>query len=183
MSRNYIAPSHEFARSQTCAETSMRRILALRLLPGGMEFRPTLLDSWPITTRALRRLPSHCGTNPWLCPRRRTSAAGHPCSRLSATMTMAPSDWLHHLTSQTCPVHTARGVCHLGRFVTRSPRQRIGAQLELDDLGPRAFATFEVKRRSGGVGRPQPLALPAAIRIVDAPVHPFGEEAHGIGNA
>src|SRR2546425_5578663 len=68
------------------------------------------------------------------------------------------------------------------RFM-RSLRERIGAQLELHDLARRPFAAFDVERCPGAVGRPQPLALPASIRIVDASVHPLGVEAHRIGDA
>src|SRR5213593_303806 len=68
------------------------------------------------------------------------------------------------------------------RFM-RSLRERIGAKLELHDLARRPLAALDVERRPGAVGRPQPFALPAAIRIVDAAVHPLGVEAHRIGNA
>src|SRR5262245_33419474 len=37
--------------------------------------------------------------------------------------------------------------------------------------------------RSAGVGRPYTFALPARFRIIDAAVHTFGVEAHGIGDA
>src|SRR6478752_1202731 len=47
-------------------------------------------------------------------------------------------------------------------------RQRIGPQLEVHHLRPRAFAGLEMKRRARPVGRPQAPALPAAVRIVDA---------------
>ena len=61
--------------------------------------------------------------------------------------------------------------------------QRIGAQLELHDLRPVLLAAFEVEHGSGRVGRPQRSTLPAGICIVNAPFHPFGEEADGIGHA
>src|SRR5262249_38165983 len=63
---------------------------------------------------------------------------------------------------------------------TRSPREWVGAELELDDLARRPLAAFDMEGCSGGVGRPQPLAFPAGIRVVDAPVHPLGIEAHRI---
>src|SRR5207247_9517807 len=64
-----------------------------------------------------------------------------------------------------------------------SPSERIGTELELHDLARGPFAPFDVEGRSGAVGRPQSLALPASIRIVDASVHPLGVEAHGIRHA
>src|SRR3989442_7804033 len=64
-----------------------------------------------------------------------------------------------------------------------SRRKRIGTKLELHDLARRPLAAFDMEGRSGAVGRPQSLALPASIRIVDAPVHPLGVEAEGIRDA
>jgi len=64
-----------------------------------------------------------------------------------------------------------------------SPSERVRAKLEVQDLARRPFAAFDVKRCSGSVGRPQPLALPAGFRIVDPAVQPFGEEAARIGHA
>src|SRR5215475_4566628 len=65
----------------------------------------------------------------------------------------------------------------------RSFRQRIGTELELHDFWFRPFAAFDMIGRSAGVGRPHSSALPARFRIVDAPVHTFGVETHGIGDA
>src|SRR5881628_26745 len=79
-------------------------------------------------------------------------------------------------------ITTAAAIVARNRFM-RSLRERIGAELELHDLARRPLAAFDVEGRSCGVGRPQPLTLPAGVRIVDAPVHPFGVEAHGVGNA
>src|SRR5262249_34834342 len=42
---------------------------------------------------------------------------------------------------------------------------------------------FDVERRAIAEGRPQPAALPATVRIVDAAVHPFGIVAHRVGDA
>src|SRR5712691_4953878 len=67
--------------------------------------------------------------------------------------------------------------------VMRSPRERVGTKLELHDLARRPLAALDVERRSGAVGRPESFALPASIRIVDAPIHPLGVEAHRIRNA
>src|SRR5213593_3291035 len=77
---------------------------------------------------------------------------------------------------------TAAAIVASNRFM-RSLRERIGAKLELHDLARRPLAAFDVERRPGAVGRPQPLALPASIRIVDAPIHPLGVEAHRIRDA
>ena len=40
-------------------------------------------------------------------------------------------------------------------------------------LTRRPLAAFHVKGSPGAHGRPEALALPAAVRIVDAPIHPF----------
>src|SRR4029450_13531673 len=66
---------------------------------------------------------------------------------------------------------------------TLSPRKWVGAELELDDLARRPLAAFDVEGCSRGVGGPEPLAFPPGIRVVDAPVHPLGVEAHGVGDA
>jgi len=58
--------------------------------------------------------------------------------------------------------------------VLRSPCERIGAEPEVHDLGQSPFAAFDVERRSVAVGRPQSLALPARLRIIDAPIHILG---------
>src|SRR3989454_7364155 len=79
-------------------------------------------------------------------------------------------------------ITTAAAIVARNRFM-RSLRERIGAELELHDLARRPLAAFDVEGRSCGVGRPQPLTLPAGVRIVNTPVHPFGVEAHGVGNA
>src|SRR5881296_3222028 len=77
---------------------------------------------------------------------------------------------------------TAAAIVASNRFM-RSLRERIWAKLELHDLARRPLATLDVERRPGAVGRPQPFALPASVRIIDAAVHPLGVEAHRIGNA
>src|SRR5262245_7511205 len=64
-----------------------------------------------------------------------------------------------------------------------SVRQRSGTELESDDLARRLLAALYVEWRAGRVGRPQPLALPATIRIVDAAIHPLGVKAQRIGHA
>src|SRR5439155_7304168 len=69
-----------------------------------------------------------------------------------------------------------------GSSFSSSPGERVRAKLEVQDLARRPFAAFDVKRRSGGVGRPQPLTLPAGFRIVDPAIQPFGKEADRIGH-
>src|SRR2546429_1656582 len=73
--------------------------------------------------------------------------------------------------------------CRYFRSAMRLPRERIGTELEPDDLARRPLPAFDMERRSRGVGREQALALPARVRIVDASVHPLGVEAHRIGDA
>ena len=64
-----------------------------------------------------------------------------------------------------------------------SVRERIGAQLEVHDDGLLALAAFHEPRRPVPAGRPQPAALPAGVRIVDAPVEPLGVEAQRVRHA
>src|SRR5262245_55699546 len=52
-------------------------------------------------------------------------------------------------------------------------RQRTGPELELHDLRAGAAAAFHVKRRARGSRRPESLALPAGVRVVDPAVHPL----------
>src|SRR5215467_8625062 len=61
-----------------------------------------------------------------------------------------------------------------------SPCQRVRTNLELDHLGLGSLAGFAMERRAVAVGRPHAAALPARVRIVDAAVHPLGEEAERI---
>ena len=53
----------------------------------------------------------------------------------------------------------------------------------LIDLARRALAGLHVERRARADGRPQPLALPARLGIVDPAVHPFRVEAGRIRHA
>src|SRR6266478_7176259 len=62
-------------------------------------------------------------------------------------------------------------------------RERIGAKLELHDLGLRPFAPFQVERRSVAKGRPSSLTLPAGFRIVYTAIHAFGIKTHRVGDA
>src|SRR5438552_15077397 len=63
------------------------------------------------------------------------------------------------------------------------PRQRVGAQLELEHLARGALAALHVKWRSGADRRPQRPALPPGAGIVDPAIHPFGVESQWIRDA
>src|SRR5436190_22335541 len=58
-----------------------------------------------------------------------------------------------------------------------SMRERIRTQLQLHELRRLALAAFAVERRTVAGACPHAAALPAGIRIVDAPVNQLGEEA------
>ena len=55
-------------------------------------------------------------------------------------------------------------------------RQRVGAELEVVDLGLGALAALHVERRAAAGGGPDPLSLPAGGGIVDAPIHALDVE-------
>src|SRR5262249_30353823 len=65
----------------------------------------------------------------------------------------------------------------------RSLRQRIRPHLDVHGAGLRSLAAFHQPRRAVAAGAPQTAALPAGVRIVDAPVQALGVEAHGIWDA
>src|SRR5437868_12835351 len=74
--------------------------------------------------------------------------------------------------------------------ITRSSiRQRVGAQLKLDDeragqrllgsargAGGRCVDSLDVERRAVARGRPQAAALPAGLWIIDAALQSLGEK-------
>src|SRR4051812_2739351 len=62
-------------------------------------------------------------------------------------------------------------------------RQSVRPDLELDDLARRPFAAFHVERSTGADRGPQTLPLPAAVRVVDATIHPLGVEAERVRHA
>src|SRR4030095_7834953 len=62
-------------------------------------------------------------------------------------------------------------------------RQRIRPHLESNQLARRALAALHVERRARRDRRVDALALPASLRIVDAPVHSLREEPHRVGHA
>src|SRR5262249_24074115 len=63
------------------------------------------------------------------------------------------------------------------------PRQRIRRQLKLHHLALLPFAALDVPDRTARIGRPDRLALPAGVGIVDAAVETLGVEAHRIRHA
>src|SRR5258706_12092710 len=74
----------------------------------------------------------------------------------------------------------------LYRRLSRRPKlfcERIRADLELDELGARAFAAFLMPRRITREGRPQTTSLPARPRIVDAALCRPREESHRVRDA
>ena len=75
------------------------------------------------------------------------------------------------------------GQCNSAQIFLRLICQRIGTELELDGHGPHALAALDKPRRAVAARRPQSAALPAGIRIVDAPVEALGIEADRIRHA
>src|SRR5205085_10121630 len=67
--------------------------------------------------------------------------------------------------------------------VRNSVGEGIGPQLEAHHLRPRSLPAFHVERRARRDGGPQAATFPALLRIVDAPVEPFGVVAERIGHA
>src|SRR6266513_2923159 len=61
--------------------------------------------------------------------------------------------------------------------------ERIGTQLDVHRARLRALAAFHQPWRAIAARAPEPASLPAGVRIVDAPVHPLGEETHWVRNA
>src|SRR5262245_32380266 len=59
-------------------------------------------------------------------------------------------------------------------------RERVGPHLEFHRLRQRSLAAFNVPRRVRRVARPEPLALPAGIRVVDPSRASSREEAERI---
>src|SRR5712671_8237765 len=64
-----------------------------------------------------------------------------------------------------------------------SVRERIRAHLQLEHAGLLLGAVLGVEDRAGAGRGPQPAALPAAARIVDAAIDVLGEEAERVGHA
>src|SRR5688500_5537411 len=64
-----------------------------------------------------------------------------------------------------------------------SPGERIRPELELDHLARRARPRLHMERGARADRGPQASSLPSRGGVVDAAVHPLGEEAHRIGHA
>ena len=61
-----------------------------------------------------------------------------------------------------------------------SPRERVGPKLEACRLRPVRLTALEMEHRPRSGGGPQRLAFPTGVRIIDAAIHIFGEEAAGV---
>ena len=61
-----------------------------------------------------------------------------------------------------------------------SPRERVGPKLEACRLRPVSLTALEMEHCPRSRGGPQRLAFPAGVRIVDAAIHIFWEEAAGV---
>jgi hypothetical protein len=59
-----------------------------------------------------------------------------------------------------------------------SPRERVGAHLNLISLRPRLSSAFVVEHRACARRGPNALPFPAGVGIVDAAIHVLAEEAH-----
>jgi len=53
-------------------------------------------------------------------------------------------------------------------------RERIGAELKLEDLARGSLAAFHVEWSAGANGRPETATFPAAVRVVNTAIEPFG---------
>src|SRR5262249_31602875 len=71
----------------------------------------------------------------------------------------------------------------MNRMCARSVRQRIRPHLNVYSARLGAFAAFLQPRRAVPVRAPQPAALPAAVRIIDSPVHSLGKKAQWVWDA
>ena len=65
---------------------------------------------------------------------------------------------------------------------TSSPRERIRSHLDLVDLRSRGSASFVVEYGACARCRPDSVAFPARIWVVDASIDVFAEETHRVWN-
>src|SRR5207302_11223911 len=86
-------------------------------------------------------------------------------------------------TRSACATRSAAALTSSGMFPMSSRRQRVGAELEVVDLGLGALAAFHVERRAAAGGGPDPPALPAGGGIIDPPVHALDVDAERVGHA
>src|SRR5580658_735018 len=70
------------------------------------------------------------------------------------------------------------GCCNACGFASVS--ERIGANLKVDHLGVRPFSRLTMEGCARTPCGPDSFALPAGLRVVEAPVHPLGEETNRI---
>src|SRR5262249_43170236 len=80
-------------------------------------------------------------------------------------------------------IGVTQGAAPMNRMCARSVRERIGPHLDVYGARLGALAAFLEPRRAVAVRAPQAAALPAGIRIIDAPVQAFGKEAQRVRNA
>src|SRR5439155_24838591 len=71
----------------------------------------------------------------------------------------------------------------IGHFSSPSPREWIGAHLDLVNLRPRAGTPFVMKHGASAQRGPQSFSLPAGVGIVDAAIDILTKKAQRVGNA
>src|SRR5262245_7291857 len=103
------------------------------------------------------------------------------CERVKISEALARSQARPHVEAETHWGHASRGPNE--RTCVRSVRQRIGPHLDVYGARLGALAAFLQPRRAVAVRAPQAAALPAGVRVVDAPVQAFGKEAQRVGDA
>src|SRR5215831_3960156 len=80
-------------------------------------------------------------------------------------------------------IGATHGAAPMNRMCARSVRQRIGPHLDVYGARLGALAAFLQPRRAVAVRTPQSAALPAGVRVIDAPVQAFGKEAQRVRDA
>jgi len=89
-----------------------------------------------------------------------------------------PSDTPRRITRRIGATH---GAATMNRVCARSVCQRIGPHLDVYGARLGALAAFLQPRRAVAVRAPQAAALPAGVRVVDAPVQALGKKLSGYG--
>src|SRR5215467_6779814 len=80
-------------------------------------------------------------------------------------------------------IGATHGAAPMNCMCARSVRQRIGPHLDVYGARLGALAAFLEPRRAVAVRAPQAAALPVGVRVIDAPVQAFGEEAQRVRDA
>src|SRR5262249_25952754 len=80
-------------------------------------------------------------------------------------------------------VGATQSAASTNRMCARSARQRIRPHLDVYSARLGALAAFLQPRCAVAVRAPQAAALPAGIRVIDAPVQALGKEAQRVGYA